>query len=451
MFPELYGGYMESEVRGMVATAPRGRIIEWCKDLLEEQDNPYRAVPQKKEDYQYGLDDALIPEPGESASLCHDGGDRLDDRSAAPPTVGPPGRHAAPGEVAGAARAAMTIPIQLVRGREVIFEHLREYWPVRRRYEQVFDRIEELQQNDVPGQDADAALEAELYILQQQEDEALEHMNRLGAALADAQSRQAWREQEYTAATGIAFPPLGHEEPADTEDFTAELFAGIEDLIASAPATVRLSPRAASNARFDAEMRDAIAPLQNAHTALWRHRETYMDQRLRHEAGNDPGIPDWDPTWPREIFDREHLREGIRLTREAKRLHELWRARLEEAQERGVGPFITFQGELFPHVAEGFAISEENGTMEAAPWNGILEWMENTPPENQQSQANGHVPLRRRDCMIGLRFAHPPEPGESASCCDVALHVVEGIERRREGTGYPIWRRNRDTRDLGNH
>ncbi|OQO13265.1 hypothetical protein B0A48_01493 [Cryoendolithus antarcticus] len=82
MFPELYGGFMESEVRGMVATPPRGRIIEWCKDLLEEQDNPYRAVPQKKEDYQYGLDDALIPEPGESASLCHDGGDRLDDVAA---------------------------------------------------------------------------------------------------------------------------------------------------------------------------------------------------------------------------------------------------------------------------------------------------------------------------------------------------------------------------------
>ncbi|OQO03856.1 hypothetical protein B0A48_10497 [Cryoendolithus antarcticus] len=319
----------------------------------------------------------------------------------------------------------MTIPIQLVGGREVIFEHLRAYWPVCRRYEQAFDQIEAIQQGELPMQDDDAARDAELDALQQEEDAALEHMTQLGAALANAQTRQVVREQEFKAMTGIAFPPLGHEEPADIDEFSAELFAGIENLIASAPATVPLSHRAASNARSDTEVRDAIAPLQNAHTALWRHRETHTDQRLQHEAGNDPGIPGWDPTWPREIFDREHLREGIRLTREAKRLHELWRARPEEAQERGLGPFAAFQGEMFPHVAEGYTVSEENGMIEAAPRNGILAWMQNTPPENRQSQANRHVPLRRTDCMIGLRFAQPPEPGEA-----LGIQYGDGIGRR---------------------
>ncbi|KAK6414578.1 hypothetical protein LTR95_017708 [Oleoguttula sp. CCFEE 5521] len=300
----------------------------------------------------------------------------------------PPGEartHIVGGESrAGRPRARVPIPVHIIRGREVIYEHFREYWRKRMSYERIFDRMEQLQhentaqENELPGR------EQELRDLQQQEDEALEQTNRLPDGLANAQARQRSRERTFEAVTGIVLPHMGIDEPEGIDEFTEELFAEIEDdSVTSATPAAPLSPRAASNVRFDAEMRDAIPPLQDALAALWNHRETYLDQRLAHEAGNYPGLPNWDRNWPRAIIDREHLREGMRLTRVAKHLHDSWRARLKEAVERGLGPFADHQGEVFPHMAEGYAISEENGMIEAAPRNGILAWMQNTPPENR--------------------------------------------------------------------
>nr|OQO21940.1 hypothetical protein B0A51_10456 [Rachicladosporium sp. CCFEE 5018] len=345
---------------------------------------------------------------------------------------------------------AIRVPTRILRGREILHQHLRAWWQSREAYCDVQDAIAELEREGASEEQRPADYDERMEELQRQEQAVGATTERLGAEVAPGQARQQYREAMFTAATGVAFSDTVSTTEEAIEDFTQELFRNAEPWGEDDEAshTSQLSSRAASNRRFAHKMRNDLPAIDAAYDELWELRETYMDRRLRHEAGNDPGIPNWDPTWPREIFDREHLREGMRLTKNVKDLHDSWRARLEEAKTRGLGPFDEYQGEMFPHMAEGYTVSWENERKADAPRNGIMEWMSD-PTESEHVDANRCVAEAHKDDMMGLEFAQPPEPGESASCCEVALHIVEGIMERREGSGYPLWRRNVETRDLG--
>ncbi|OQO03855.1 hypothetical protein B0A48_10496 [Cryoendolithus antarcticus] len=220
---------------------------------------------------------------------------------------------------------------------------------------------------------------------------------------------------------------------------------GTAEPAAAAPPT-ELSSKGASDAALDARMRAEIPIIARAFKAVWQHRDTYQARRLEHEAGRDPNLPGWSADWPRHIFDREHLREGMLLTRYARELHEVWVTNLAIARDRGLGPFMDEQHIMFPEFHGGYTESEVQRITATAPRGRIMKWTKDLL--QQQDNPYRAVPEKKEDYQYGLDDALDPEPGESASLCYDGGDRLHDVAARNGGGPFPKWSKNGETRHI---
>ncbi|KAK6439311.1 hypothetical protein LTR95_004475, partial [Oleoguttula sp. CCFEE 5521] len=346
---------------------------------------------------------------------------------------------------------AVRIPALVVRGREIIYECSREWWRARDNYTQLREQVDALELRAAGQEGPNVDDNVDLDNLRRQEEDARQLVHRLGNALALAEVRQEIREERLAAETGITLSVTGSKAASQIEQITQELFAEFESddeeqgtgtaAPAPAPAPVtELSSRAASDADLDARMRAEIPIIARAFKAVWQHRDTYHARRLEHEAGRDPGLPGWTPDWLREIFDREHLREGMLLTRYARELHEVWITNLAIARDRGLGPFMDEQHIMFPAFNGGYTQSEVQRAIATAPRGRIMKWTKDLL--QQQDNPYRAVPEKKEDYQYGLDDALDPEPGESASLCYDGGDRLDDVAARNRGGPFPRWSKN---------
>ncbi|KAK6442578.1 hypothetical protein LTR95_001201 [Oleoguttula sp. CCFEE 5521] len=324
----------------------------------------------------------------------------------------------------------------IVRGREIICETHRQWWRARDNSTRLEDQLEALEHQTAGQEGLRDDDDADFIDLRQR-------------------VRQEMREENFAARTGVALSATGSVAASQLERMRTKLFAEFEsddeegtgtDQPATAAPPTELSSRAASDAALDARMRAEIPIIARAFRAVWQHRDTYLARRLEHEAGRNPNLPGWTADWPRHIFDREHLREGMHLTRCARDLHEVWVADLAIARDRGLGPFMDEQHIMFPEFNGGYTGSEVQGIIATAPRGRIMEWCKDLLGE--QGNPYRAVPQKKEDYQYGLDDALDPEPGESASLCDNGGDRLDNVAARNRGGPFPKWSRNGETRHI---
>ncbi|KAK5123473.1 hypothetical protein LTR85_002511 [Meristemomyces frigidus] len=181
-------------------------------------------------------------------------------------------------------------------------------------------------------------------------------------------------------------------------------------------------------------------------TALDNHRADYRRMRDRHFAGEDPGFPGWLAAWTREDFDREHVREWMRLSEAISEVYKIMQRMMEIATRAGIEPLEWQETGFWQPGSMHYASSVEQAMIDAAPEEEVLTWDDGLA-QNAGGLA-GAVALRDARMASGYPVDWPhdeqvyqpaPElvPRDSASC--VALEYEQERNDRYAGPRPQGW------------